>query len=310
MSTDRYAHWRAGLEGKVLPMTEADVGLGFFYTRKIKNGPRIPVAIFEDNGETIALVGDEMITGDDVMAVWIGCAKRCIPEATYRARVETGEWPDDVVVPEAAALSNLPSDPFERLKVEIKEYAALAAQTGSIEDDTASDKAANLRNRLLELGKKADSMREAEKRPHLEAGRVVDEKYRSLLDTARDACVSLRNTLTIYLNAKQAALNKKAEEEAAKLKAVAEAAAAVAGNNDVPTEVIAVPQRATAGGGYGKRAGLRTQTSVVITDYPKALAFLAENELVREAVLKAATALIKSGVSVPGAEKKTAQVAA
>jgi hypothetical protein len=68
--------------------------------------------------------------------------------------------------------------------------------------------------------------------------------------------------------------------------------------------------RVQAGGQRGRKAGLRTITKYVITDYAAALAHVKDHPDVIEAVTKVAAAQAKAGATVPGVETQTEQVAA
>ena len=68
--------------------------------------------------------------------------------------------------------------------------------------------------KLLELGRKgkarADAAREAEKRPHLEAGRAVDASYKPMLADYDRAATALKAALTPFLTAQEARQRTKA----------------------------------------------------------------------------------------------------
>lgn len=73
----------------------------------------------------------------------------------------------------------------------------------------------------------ADKKREVEKKPHLEAGREVDAKWKPIVDKAKRGAVACKDALTPYRTAKQAAKDaaaRKAREEAEERARAAEAA--------------------------------------------------------------------------------------
>ena len=114
------------------------------------------------------------------------------------------------------------------------------------------------------------------------------------------------------------AKRKLAEEAARKAREVAEAAKAEAAARNLPPppEPVDVPLpldepvKIQAGGQRGRKAGLRTVTKYIVTDYAAALAHVKDHPDVRAAVEKVAAAQAKAGASVPGIETQTEQVAA
>lgn len=86
----------------------------------------------------------------------------------------------------------------------------------------------------------AEKKREAEKKPHLEAGREVDAKWKPVVDKAKRGAAACKDALTPYRTAKQAAKDaaaRKVREEAeARQKAAAEA---LRGADDLETKFAA-----------------------------------------------------------------------
>lgn len=89
-------------------------------------------------------------------------------------------------------------------------------------------------------GTDADKAREVEKKPHLEAGREVDAKWKPIVDKAKRGATACKDALTPYRTAKQRAKDeaaRKAREEAeARQKAAAEA---LRGAEDLETKFAA-----------------------------------------------------------------------
>lgn len=235
----------------------------------------------------------------------------------------------------------------------IEEIEDAAAQvrawlkTAKIADQVAADTAGNWRERMLSLARKADKQRTEEKRPHDEASKAVQAKWKPPIELAEAAAVELRKAVEPFLKAEQDRLRAEAEaraqaenarrmaefrkaEEArlaalaeaeAKAKLAAEAAAAEAKPVEVPavevppepvmpTFVAPEPVRAMAGGQRGRRTGLRTETVFEIVDYDAALMHAKLHPDVRAVVEKVCKAQAKSGAEVPGVAKHTRQVAA
>lgn len=285
-NTDAYAWWRAAVDGIFGPVHDGHPQPGFYRRRKVKDGPWLPVAIWQDDETMACAVGRDM-TADDVNATWIACAKHPVPEANYRAAVETGQWPDETPA-EASTRSGHnrpPQSVPELVEIEVKDALDWLAKVGEIGSKIDGDIAANRRAALLELLKRADTEREAEKRPHLEAGRAVDAKWKPIIDTARTAADRLRSALTPWLK-------KLADEKAAV------AAQAIAEGRDTQR----MDTVARAGGGRGKQASLRTVRRAVIKDYASALQFFAEHPEIKETVQRLANKVAQVNGQVPGVE--------
>lgn len=311
-----YDYWRTTLAGRPASMTDAEPGYGFYYYRKVKNGPRIAVAIYANglDGVTVAQVDGDLIDDPDKVAdVWMRCARHPISEKLYRARMGLGHWPDEAQMPAAAGpapqlpLRNEPQDPFEALVAEVADYvehADLFLQSNAeLKDDVAGDKAANMRKKLIDLRKRADGLHEAEKAPHLAKCREVDGKYSEIRERIAGMAERLRAVVTAYLNRKQREADEASRKEAARIAAEVAARQREATNDadpSPPPEVFVPAQRVKAGGAFGSRTGLRKTKKLVIDDYEQVLNATRDHPLVKDAVEKAANAMVKAGLSVPG----------
>jgi hypothetical protein len=70
------------------------------------------------------------------------------------------------------------------------------------------------------------------------------------------------------------------------------------------------PVKIQAGGQRGRKTSLRTITKYIVTDYAAALAHCQDHPKVREAVEAVCCAQAKTGVAVPGVEKREERTAA
>lgn len=318
--SDQFQWWREALAGNVGDIHESEPRSGYFKMREGKNGPWLPVAIWRGgDGNLICRVGSDTRDANDV---WTWCAKNPVEKSAAKHAFETGTWPGDV--PQAGDNSGMLSLPEEIDDAVTNALAWLARS--KIGDKTTADTAANWRQRLLDLSKQADKQREAEKRPHDEAAKAVQAKWKPLVDNAADAANRIRDALTVYMRAEEAkqraeqeAQRKAAEEVARKQREAAEAARREAEANnlpppadpvDVPLPLEMEPVKVQAGGQRGRVTGLRTVTKYVVTDHDAAYAAVKHIPAVREAIEKAAAAMAKAGASVPGVEKREEKVAA
>lgn len=294
---DHFAWYRRALAGEQVEYHDGDWHCGYFWMRRSRNGPRIGVAIWIDqplDPETNKLTGDEAVmclvghrtdhqVYDDPARLWASIAKRPVPYDDYRAYYETGEWPDD----KAPGPNFAEGDEYEALIDQITAAVAAAREIAAIENQGTADKAANLRDRLNRLADEAERKRVELKRPHDEAAKAVQARWKPLVDTAKAGADGLRPKLTAYMTAK--------EQEAVAAAAETQAAA---------------PKPIRAGGAHGKRTGLRTQVHVEITDYIAALAAVQNEREVREAVETVVRRIVRAGGTVPGVEKREERVAA
>lgn len=221
---------------------------------------------------------------------------------------------DDSASPPAG--DNLPKAPDRAMAAELDDlveraWAWLKEIGGKVRDKPEADKLANYGVAVAELEKRAEAAREAEKAPYLQAGRVIDGKWKVVTTKAGEVKASLKALLLPYLTE----VRRKAEEEAlkaeeARRKVEAERAAAIeAGRTPPPAPPLrgATPSK-TVAGTQGK-VSLKGRTVYDVVDLKAACAHLAGLESppadLIETVRKAAAARIKLGYPVPGVEART-----
>ena len=189
---------------------------GYFRTRRYKDGPLVPVAIWcDDDGVNVLCDGKPV----ELEKVWPHCARNPIPYVTYMARMETGKWPDiDPVAHDQAENAravtggnNPPEDPAEILAEQIASARAGTSVYKNIQDDETLAKAQTLRSRLLELHGQADKHREALKRPHLDENTKIDAKWQPIVKSAKAGADELRTEMETFETKK---LQKRRAEEA------------------------------------------------------------------------------------------------
>lgn len=322
---DIWQWWRNALAGKS-PAIDADSPqCGFYKCRDGKGGPWLPVMIrHDDDGALRCRVGDN--SDADPHKIWTWCAKNPISKADAKHAFETGGFPGDA----PAAIGDNSGD--LSLAEQIKDYAAQALgwlRKHGIGDKAAGDRAANYRQELLRLCKEANAQRIAEKKPHDDAAKAVQQKWVPLIDEAETAIEEIRAELGKFMVAE-----KRAAEKAAAEKHAAEVAATNAARREVEAQraklmrddpIAALtssepelpelppppaPVKIQAGGQRGRKTGLREVTRYVVTDHAAALAFFADSDDVRELIGKLAERASKAGVAVPGVEKKIEEIAA
>lgn len=325
---DQWAWWRTALAGKIGHIQESQPQSGFYRARD-----GAPVAYWRKDGEQFCLRDGERITSlGDYTELWVSVAKRPVGKEQYDARRKNGRWPD---MPEApAARRNMPSDPFGALKAELDDKLASAEAWleahPQAKDQTESDYARNLQGELLKIEKAADAMHKAEKQPHLDASRAVDDKFRF-----RERVGPIAKALRAVYGAFMAAEEER-QKRAAAAKFGAERKAAEAARREIealrerqmrddPIAALTSPEpelpmvpiapeavKVKAGGAVGRAAGLRTEYVPEITDYSAALQHFAQHDDVRAVVdklVKAATRAGKSQTTIPGVKIHERRVA-
>lgn len=120
--------------------------------------------------------------------------------------------------------SQLPYDPavVERLETRVRELADAGGawlDLGKIEDEAQAEKLNDFLNQARAAVREIEDERKAAKEPHLEAGRSVDSKFKTLTAPLEKLGIALKQMATDYIARKRAEEEKRkaAEREAARL---------------------------------------------------------------------------------------------
>lgn len=298
-NANSYAWWRAALAGNPAAIDANTPEPGFYETRSKSRATgevtRSVVAYWYDaNGRLRCMNGGDRVNKERAIERWPFAAKRPISEATYKA-VRAGEgWPDEHPTAASDRSNAAPDDDsLEGVRERIEDLAREAEKliaAGPAPTQVVANQAADLAERLLAREKLADQRRREEMRPHEEAAKAVDGQWRPLRDMAADCKARLKKlVVTPFLLMREA--------ELAQAKATAQRAG-------LP------PPGAKPAAGSTTSTSLRTVTSAVIEDYPKALAFFEAHEQVKDLIQKLANASARSGVCPAGCRIKTEKAAA
>ncbi len=312
--TDKYAYWRNALAGNfdLLPAADDDAQPGFYRKRKYSSGPFVPVAIWERDGNMVAMVENREV---DAGELWIRVSNHPVTEESYRAKMAGNPWPDeDTGVAESLKPASLeiganepPKDKADILKEKIDAASANSTVYKEISDDETASKAQSARSRLLELSNEAVKKHDKEKEPHLDAGRAVDKRWFPLRDTAKAAADSIRTALTAHERRKDA---ERTKAESAHLAAIAEAervriAAEEAGKpapepEPIPEPLPPPPPQTAIKGAYGRAASIKMVKVVTVTDQDAAYGFLKTHKEMKELIAALAKRAVIAGLTVPG----------
>lgn len=317
--TATYDYWSNALKGEFGAVHDSDPQPGFYRKRTSRGGAFVPVAIWEHEGSIVALVDGKQA---DAAELWSYVCQYPVTEEQYRARVETGRWHDESaavtasLAPPSIGHNNGPQDEAEIIKGQIEAASAGAEEYATIKDDAEAAKAQSLRSRLLELSGSADKKREAEKKPHLEAGKSVDAKWQPLVKAAKAAADKIRDALSAHETRKarvaaeaqrkaEEAIRKAEEERRAKL------AAKLAEHPDAPSPMPeptpaaapVAPEPVTAiRGAYGRAAAVKIVKVATVTDQDAAYAYLKADKELAALISKLAQRAVDAGYTVPGTE--------
>lgn len=322
--SDIWQWWRDALAGKNPEIHADQPQCGFYKKRDGKGGKWLPVMIRYDADDVLRcrVGGDSSVDPHDA---WTWCAGNPISKEDAKVAFETGSFPGEIAVigDNSGDLS---------LAEQIGDFVTRALdwfRKNGIKDKKSSDIAANYRAELLRLSKEADTAREKEKRPLLEASRAVDAKFKPLIEQASNAANEIRDGLTKWMRAEEARLQTEqqakydAERKAAEIARKAAEEQRAKQMADDPISVLTSdpeplpelppapePVKVQAGGQRGRKTGFREVTKYVVTDYAAALGAVKDHPDVRAAVEKVCAAQAKAGAAVPGVETIIEKVAA
>lgn len=292
---------------KALGISEGDPQAGFYRKRQFKDGPFVPVAIWNTEGGMVALANG---VAANPFEIWSFAARNPIGEATYHMVLAGGVWPDaDPVVADQIAGAGHNSgvvDEAEMLRDQIEAAKVGAAAYAKITNDETSAKAQSLRSRLLELKGEAEKKHKKEKEPHLEAGRAVDKKWLPLAKDADATAVTIRAAMSAW-ETEKLQRQRKAERDAETARLAAQIAAEKAAAAGKPVEapapvvqpVAAVPTPIK--GSYGRAASVGVVNVVTgITDQTALYDFLKGHPEMIDFMLTLAKRAVAKGLTVPG----------
>ena len=166
---------------------------GFFRNRPFKDAPLVPVAIWRDAaGNTICLQNGQEAEADKV---WNYACRNPITEALYHSVLAGGAWPDEP--PAVAKEHNLPAKSGD-LHTDLT--AELTAEKETVEGflrkaittQQQADQAGVWAKRLAGIATKADEQFTIEKRPWLDGGNAVDDKWRDLRTDSKELAKKLK----------------------------------------------------------------------------------------------------------------------
>lgn len=324
-----YKWWTAALNGEKPEIFENYPENGFFKIRRHRDGPWIPVAIYDRKSDGIqtAVVGSEgnRVSPEDV---WVSCAKNPVTkEACMFALKHGNRWEDDApTIIDNLMGHNAPNEIglLEQLADYMETTQSWLKDVGEIDTQQKVNLAANYSAELTRLSNAADKERKGKIEPHLEAQRNINGEYNPKISLAKDLIRDVKRSCDKFLIAEQRRLEeearqkyeselaeaKKKEAERKELMEKDPIAALTEPEEDIQLPLPPTQVKARAGGQRGKRMSLRKVKVYEIEDYEKALAWCAHSEEIVRAVEKVCFAAARDGEDVPGVVVKTEERAA
>ena len=229
---------------------------------------------------------------------------------------------------------NLP--PIEAMKSRVDELVDTGnrwiTERETIETEDHAGKANDFLTQLRAEYKAVEKERKAEKQPHIDAGKAVDEEYKPLTALLDATAKRIKAMLTPYLTAKQRREDeerREREEQARKAQEEADRKAAEAAKSDDPIRAqiaadeaaeraeevdkaaAAVPEHATVKGEFGRAASLRTTYRGEIVEFDKCLDHFRDHPKIKDALETLVNAAIRGGNhDIPGVNVRQEQTAA
>ena len=336
---DQFQAWREALaNGKTVEYTKGSPTAGYF-KRRARNEDRSlrfdAVGIWFEDGEWFcqASAGYTPRKADEIEELFVNCNSSPITYELFEAIMAGGAWPEEL---KSYNPSKVDVEPHEAAAAELAlQQAAAREWATSLKDadgkarkpsnQSEADHAANFSDTFGKIEKRVTGLHEVEKRPIIDAGKVIDAKWFVIRDAAKTAKVWAKGLSDDFAISENARRKREADEEnsrrlrefeeaQARAKAEADERAALVAKGvrapdlaplppmpELPKVVTAEPVRV---GTTGRRQSLRKVPTYKISDATAMLHWMADRNLksqkLLEAALEDAKALHEVGVEVPG----------
>ncbi len=348
--SDQYDGWRARLHAKeigadVPPVQEDNPDSGYYRMRDgSKEGPWIPVVIWrKDDGSLMCVTnrgnGAENV---DPGKTWTYCAKNPIAKDLFTRAFKEGVWLDMIDKP---TQNSKIEGTYESLIEELEELVSRTEEfkrdnPKGVQDKTTADLMRNREARVAEIISEADAMFTVEKKPHLEAGRKVDERFHFRKNIAAPLRTQLKGLWGTFVAAEEKRLRdaeaKRLKEEQAAFEAeqakiqaerdaidaaqaklmdedpIAALTSAPPKKPDLPEPPKPFEVKVSVGGGVGNKSSLKTVWVAEVTDYKAAAEFFHDHAEMKDLIDKLAKRTaknMKKAEKLPGFEVKSERVA-
>lgn len=290
---------------------------GFWRTREYAKGPYIGVAIWKDGNGWMIQRGhtSPYLIGVLQHTAWLNFLD-AVSYDDYMSWNTNSIWPGEVEIAGIGDNSGGADAEASTLRDAIaRTIGSASTWLGKHKEITCqleADTAANYRDSLNGLRKKAETAHKDAKEPLQEAVRACDQEWKPIIASAEETASELRNAITAY--------GKKLEAEEAK-RVAAERARIEAERKELEdqdmvlaaiTPIEEVKERKVAfGGQLGKKTSMKGNWIAEITDFDAALMHFKDHSKVVELIqtLANAEARSKTRKPIPGVEFKEKRTA-
>jgi hypothetical protein len=293
--------WESLKASKGSPAPDSEIATGFWRLPNGIAGTALPFASWSDDGFWLVSINGADAIDRDCRAEWSDFLARTWPKlvavehAAYQTAIDTGVWPDGTPVKkERGGMGDNapPEGSVEALLAEAAghlESAKNLIKAGAAKSEEDADVASNFAKTLTETKAKIEDAHKVEKKPHLDAGRAVDNKFLPIADALKKATASIKSDVINPFQLEQRTLR---EEEAARKRAEAEAAAAAGREAEPPPSE---PEKVSSGS-RGRKTSLVERRYGEITDYEAFAGFLGKmkSPVILAALDTAANALARN----------------
>lgn len=327
---DEFAWWRRALAnpGDIgrrhdLQVHDGMPNVGFYRYWSKRLDRWVAVAFFRETetGAMLAESDGQPIPDEKMGGLWLWCCRYPISYEAWLASLRGEPFHDDN--PPIGIGHNLGADAdigdHERLRLEFLGERDLVESflKAPIKTQADADRAAIWSKKLTAIKTRADEAHAVEKRPFLDGGKAVDDKWRELRDDSAVLTKRLKRAQDDYLVEQdriEQARQRAAREEADRLAREAEIAARQAAQSqsaDVLAEAgkkvaeareaerQAAPRPVQAGR-TGARTSLRTYKYALVEDWPTLALALVQRDEVRTVLQQLADKAARADVAFPG----------
>lgn len=268
-----WALWESLKASKGSPKPDSDIAHGFWRLPNGFAGTALPVATWADDGFWLASVNGADPIDKDCGTEWTEFLAKTWPKLVavdhdaYLAAVDKGVWPDGTPTKKSqrgGMGDNAPPEgSVEALLEQAKghiESARSLVKAGAAKTEEDADVASNFAKTLTETRSLIEAAHKVEKKPHLDAGRAVDDKFLPIADSLKKAAAAVKNSVINPYQVEQDRIRREAE---AKRKEEAEAATAADREAEPPPSEPAK----VSSGSRGRKTSLVEMRSGEITDH-------------------------------------------
>jgi len=275
-----WAPWQALIAKKGSPKPDSAIFAGFWRLPNGLAGTAIPVATWNEEGFWLASINGADAIDKDCGAEWSEFLAKTWPKLEaaehpdYEHAIAKGAWPDGTPTKKARGEmgDNAPPEgSVEALLAEAQghlESARNLVKAGAAKTEEDADLASNFAKTLTETKAKIEAAHKVEKAPHLEAGRVVDNKFLPLADSLKKAAAAVKSGVINPFQTEQLRLRQEEEDRRRR-----EAAAAEAAGREAEPPPPSEPEKVSSGS-RGRKTSLVERRYGEITDHEAFAAFL------------------------------------